>query len=134
MIECSDWLHDVVLVNESRAIDLPGDITLFRSEGDACGHLEPWWVAEGEGFALSGAGEQVVLGVKGKSVVVVERKAARVEDEAILHAWLTAAATAVLAARRKRAKCGRAALGAQEQDGLLPATKEGLIAYVGFQA
>ena len=134
MTKCSKWLHDVVLVNESRALDLPGDITLFRSEGDACGHLEPWWVAKGEGFALSGAGEQVVFGVKGNSVVVAERKAARAEDEAILKALLTAAAAAVLAARRKRAERGRAVLGVQEQDGLLPATTEGLIAYVGFQA
>ena len=58
-----------------------------------------------------------------------------VEDGAeVVQAWLRACATAVLDARRSDAKKGNAALSSFEEKGQLPASLEGLIAYIGFSS
>ena len=54
-----DWLADVVIVNESRDEAAVGDLSVFRSVGEACAKLEPWWVQDREGFAYTAAGERL---------------------------------------------------------------------------
>ena len=39
-----NWLDEVVVVNESKDERLPGDVSIYRSIGDACEALEYWWV------------------------------------------------------------------------------------------
>src|SRR5262245_28509873 len=63
-----DWLEDVIIVNESKDQHIAGDVSVFRSPGDACGHLEPWWVEQNEGFALDGRGRQITFGVRNNAV------------------------------------------------------------------
>jgi hypothetical protein len=126
-------LHDIILVNDTgRGDDVnPGDVDVFRTAGDACAYLEPWWVEERHGLAFTAAGEQVTLGVDGYQVVV-DGYAPRPDGQQIVLSWLRHSAQSILEARRHRAVKGKVRLGRVEAEGVLPTSVEGLIAYVGF--
>jgi len=128
----NDWLADIVVVNESREFTAAGDISVFRSVGEACRALEHWWVENGEGFAFTAAGGHLILGLDdGKRVIVTGQQSADGGAE-VVQAWLRACAAAVLDARRSSAKKGKAALSSFEERGQLPTSVEGPIAYIGF--
>lgn len=125
------WLSDVVVVNESSAEAFAGDISIFRSVGEACSHLEHWWVEEGHGSAYTATGERISLDTKGGAVIAIKCEAVP-GGEAIVLNWLRHSAAAVLDARKIKAAKRKATLGNSEQDGILPDSVEGLIAYIGF--
>ena len=125
------WLSDIVVVNESDDEGCAGDISVFRSVGEACRYLEHWWVTEHRGFAFTATGERIGLGVQDGAVIDIKCEAVP-EGETIVLNWLRHSAAAHLDARKaKAAKC-KAALGKGEQNGILPDSIEGLIAYIGF--
>lgn len=128
-----EWLHDIILVNDTgRGDDLePGAVDVFRSAGDACGYLEPWWVEERHGLAFTAAGEKVTLGVEGLGVFVHGCEP-QPDGRQIVLGWLRHSARSILDARRHRAAKGKVRLGRLEAEGVLPTSVEGLIAYVGF--
>jgi hypothetical protein len=129
--DSDDWLEDVIVVNESKDQRVAGDVSAFRGPGDACRYLEPWWVADNEGFALNGLGQQVTFGVCENSVVI-ERCEPMTGGVQILLDWLRATALHVHEARTSRAQKGKLVLGRLEASGVLPQSIEGLIAYIGF--
>jgi hypothetical protein len=133
MVMANDWLADIVLVNESRDEGTAGDISIFRSAGEACLWLEDWWVENGEGFAFTASGARLTLGVDGAKRVVVTGQHEIPGGTDVVLAWLRASATALLSARRAKARKGNAALSPSEEVGLMPVSVEGLIAYVGFR-
>ena len=132
MTENQSWLSDVIVINESSDERIPGDVSAFRSAGEACRYLEYWWVEEGHGFAFTASGERLILGVFGREVTV-EAIEPHERGAEIVRTWLEALAAAVLDARRHRASKGRAVLSGFEERGELPRTTEGLLAYVGFE-
>jgi hypothetical protein len=127
------WLHDIVLVNDTgRGDDIkPVHVDVFRSAGDLCRYLEPWWVEERHGLAFTAAGEAVIFGSDGRCVSV-EGYEARPDGRQIVLSWLRHSAEAVGNIRRKGAAKGKICLGRAEAEGVLPTSIEGLIAYVGF--
>jgi hypothetical protein len=129
----NDWLTDIVVVNESRDEAIAGDISVFRSAGEACSWLEHWWVENGEGFAFTAAGVRLALGVDERNTrVIVTGQQAVPNGGQVVEGWLRASASAVLEARRTKAGKGKAVLSPSEERGQLPTSVEGLIAYVGF--
>lgn len=127
----NEWLADVVIVNESPD-EGAGDVSIFRSVGEACSHLEHWWVEESHGFAYTAAGERLTLDVDGRDRVIVTGKQAVPEGEEIVRGWLQSCAASLLRARKVKAARGKAILGEGEEREQLPTSIEGLIAYVGF--
>ena len=127
-----DWLTDIVVVNENASEPAAGDVSIFRSEGDACQWLEHWWVESGEGFAFTAVGDRVLLEVESNRRVRAAGREPTAGGKEIVLQWLRARAASVLAARRAKAARGSAALAPFEERGELPASVEGLIAYVGF--
>ena len=127
------WLHDVILVKDTDGGEdlAPGFVDIFRSAGDACAYLEPWWVEERHGLAFTAAGERVTFGVGGRGVTV-EGFEPWPEGPEVVLSWLRHSAQAVLEARRHKAAKGRFRLGQAEAEGVLPTSVEGLIAYIGF--
>lgn len=129
-------LDHIIVVNESTDEAVAGDVSVFRNEDAACGHLEHWWVEDGEGFAFTAAGQRVILGVDDRDRVIVTAKENAADGQSIVRKWLEAHASAVLARRAKASKRGlfgrRPVLSDYEQRGEVPASIEGLIAYVGF--
>lgn len=127
------WLHDIILVNDTgRGDDVdPSNVDVFRSAGDACCYLEPWWVEERHGLAFTAAGDQVMLGVDGGGVVV-DGYEPRADGQQIVLRWLRHSAQAILDSRRHKAAKAKVRLGRAEAEGILPTSVEGLIAYVGF--
>jgi hypothetical protein len=127
------WLNDIVLVNESRAEDEPGDVSLFLSAEEALRWIEDWWVEDGEGFAFSAAGERLVLGVGTNGVEIVRREPCA-QGEAIVLRWLRARAEHMLGRRRALAEDRTCRLAPFEERGALPGTVEGLLAYQAMAA
>lgn len=128
------WLANIVVVNESRDQLTADDISDFRSAGEACSWLEHWWVHSGEGFAFTGDGDHLVLGVSANNRVIVTSQQNSPGGQALVLGWLRAAAVAVLDARTARAQRGNATLSRSEELGQLPVSVEGLIAYLGFNS
>lgn len=126
-----NWLDDVAIVNESSSLDQPGDVLLFRSVGEACVYIEPWWVEQAEGFAFTATGKRVVLR-PGRFTVDVEQIEPFPGGREIVLGWLRSSAANMLAARRIRSRQGKVLLGSNEAEGVLPQSIEGLIAYLGF--
>lgn len=133
MPDISDWLSGVVVINESKDEAVAGDIHLYRSEADACRSLEGWWVENQEGFAFSAAGERLVLGVDASGQVVVDRREPCPEGRDIVTSWLQSYARFLFETRQYKAAERRIALSSAEQDGVLPSSIEGLVAYIGFE-
>ena len=124
------WLSDIVLISESEDENIAGDVSIFRSFGEACRYLEHWWVEESHGFAITAMGERLILGVENRAVIVVSREA-KPRPELVLECWKPTA-DALLEARESKAIKGKAILSGFEVARLLPNSTEGLIAYIGF--
>jgi hypothetical protein len=127
------WLHDIVLVNDGPDETCPGDVDVFRNLTDARAYLEHW--AESvECAVFSGAGQKLIMEADQHGNVSIRTREDRADGEAIIKAWLTRMAKAILESRRARVgKRWRSVnLGELEAQGVLPDTVEGLIAYVGF--
>lgn len=86
----------------------------------------------GEGFASTAAGHRLTLGVDANESVIVVGREADPDGAKIVQDWLRACAAHVLEARRHKARKGKVTLGGFEELGQLPASVEGLIAYIGF--
>jgi hypothetical protein len=127
-----DWPAEIVVVNESRDQATPGDVSVFRTADEACGWLEPWWVENGEGFAFTTAGERLMLGVDDCDRVIVTGREETSDGARLVYGWLRAAAAAVLEARRVKSALGKIVLSRSEEQGELPTSIEGLVAYIGF--
>jgi hypothetical protein len=132
MVTTSNWLDEVVVLNESKDENVPGDVSVYRSEGDAFRDIEASWVENREGFAFSATGVRLILGVGSSGEVVITRREECGEGAAIVLGWLQALATTTLETRNQVARNGRAILSRAEEAGALPRTVEGLLAYVGF--
>lgn len=127
-----DWLADVVIVNDSGDLRSTGDVSIFRSAGEACRSLEHWWVENGEGFAFTATGERLTLGVDERDRVIVTGKQVVPDGAEIVRGWLLSSASALLKVRRSKAAKGKKVLGQAEDRQQLPTSVEGLIAYLGF--
>ncbi|QQV76555.1 hypothetical protein H5J25_14015 [Sphingomonas aliaeris] len=127
-----NWLDEIVIVNESKEERLPGDVSLYRSIGDACEALEYWWVKNGEGHAFTASGVRLVLTAEDNGLVTVASREECAEGPAIVVTWLMSLAETALEARKRVAQDGRAILSAAEEAGSLPTTVDGLIAYIGL--
>ncbi len=125
-----NWLSEIVVLNESSDEAVAGDVSIFRHAGDACAHLEYWWVEDKEGFAITAAGHRIELGVGPKREVVVATVEEVPSGANVVRAWLHSLANAVLAARTSKAKKGKLRLTPSEVHGHLPTSSEGLIAYI----
>jgi hypothetical protein len=132
MVATLNWLDEVVVLNESEDESVAGDVSVYRSEGDAVNALEDWWVENSEGFAFTATGVRLVLAVSPSRGVFVERREECPEGPAIVLAWLRSLGQTTLEARNRVAQNGRAILSRAEEEGALPETVEGLLAYIGF--
>lgn len=128
----TNWLDEIVVVNESKEERQSGDVSIYRSMGDACAALEHWWVRNGEGFAFTASGVRLVLSAEQGGPVTVASQEECPEGPAIVLSWLVSLAETTLQARRKVAQDGRVILSEAENAGALPTTVEGLIAYIGL--
>ena len=136
-----DWLADVVVINDTDAYGLAGDVQIFRNVGELIDYLESWYVEENhEHYILTGTGRPMKLGLEERSswrgtwkdIVVADDGAEQPSDVETLMTWLTAMAEHLRGLRQKQAEKGKVVLGDREKDGALPSTVEGLIAYIGF--
>ncbi len=132
----SSWLSDVVILNENREYRAAGDVDVFRSLGDACRYLEPWYIEQEMFFTLNGLGQAIEFSVENNMVVGAVNGVSR-PDADTLKVWLVTTAGHVFEARKHRSvKRGvfstPVLLGEQESKGVLPQSVEGLIAYIGF--
>jgi hypothetical protein len=131
----STWLEDIVLVNDGPDEACPGDVAVFRNLTDARAYLNHWSDSLDDAV-FSGTGQRLIMVADEHGNVTIEARIDCADGEAIIKAWLTRMAEAMLEARRYRAAkrwgWGRVNLGEHEAQGVLPATVEGLIAYVGF--
>lgn len=129
------WLEDIILVSDGPDETCPGDVAVFRNLTDARAYLEHWSESI-DNAVFSGTGQRLIMAADESGNVSIEARIDRADGEAIIKAWLTRMAEAILEARRYRAAkrwgWGRVNLGELEAQGVLPATVEGLIAYVGF--
>jgi hypothetical protein len=127
------WLHDIVLVNDGPDEDCPGDVSIFRNLADARAYLEHWSESLDDAV-FSATGQRLIMAADKHCNVSLQARVDQVDGEAIVKAWLTRMAQAILESRRHRAgkRWRRVNLGELEAQGVLPDTVEGLIAYVGF--
>jgi hypothetical protein len=132
MATVMNWLDEVVVLNESTDEKVPGDVSVYRSEGDALNAIEGWWVENCEGYAFTATGVRLVLGVGPSGEVIVARREKSPEGPSIVFGWLQALAQTTLEARSRVARNGRSILSGAEEQGALPTTVEGLLAYIGF--
>lgn len=131
MAQSANWLDDVIVLNESSDPTVAGDVQIYRNGGDLGRQLEHWYVDDVEHLALTGTGQRAVLGLRGE-LVVVERVEPFPEGPDLLRAWLDKTARHILSVRKEKAGKRNVSPGALESEGVLPATIEGLIAYIGF--
>lgn len=136
MSTLSNWLEEVVVLNDSNGSDIeegmPGDVSIYRSEGDALRDLEPWAVEHSHIFAFNAAGKRLVLGIGELGQVIIVRRENCPDGSEIVLRWLTALAQSTIDARVRVAQKGRIILSGYEEAGIVPTTVEGLIAYIGF--
>lgn len=97
------WLADIVLINESRIEAVAGDVSLYRSVGEACRALEHWWVEGDYGYAFAASGDRLILAVDKSKNVILQRREASIDGTAIVLRWLESSARSVLNARKARA-------------------------------
>ncbi len=125
------WLDDVVVVNESHDEVSTSGVSIFRSSGEACRYLEPWWVEDAHGYAFTATGIRLALAVDGDRVIIAGQEAIPSGTE-IVREWLRVSGAAILEARKWQAKKGKAILSEFEECDQIPTSTEGLIAYIGF--
>lgn len=132
----SNWLNEVVIINDSDGASIeesmPGDVSIYRSEGDAIRYLEPWAVEQSQIFAFNAVGQRLVLGLGAAGQVIIVRREDCSDGPDIVLKWLRSLTQTTLNARVRFAQNGRVVLGGYEEVGALPTTIEGLIAYIGF--
>lgn len=132
----STWLDEVVILNDSDGTSIeesmPGDVSIYRSEGDALNGVEPWAVEHSQIFAFNAAGKRLVLGLGSAGQVIIVRREDCPDGPEIVLKWLTSLAQNTVDARARVAQNGRVVLSGYEEEGALPTTIEGLIAYIGF--
>lgn len=124
------WLSEIVVVNESSGEAVAGDVSIFRHAGDACAHLEYWWVEDKEGFTITAAGHRIELGVGSQREVIIAGMEEVPTGSDVVRSWLHSIANGVLEERTRRAKKGKLRLSPSEAHGDLPTSPEGLIAYI----
>ncbi len=127
-----NWLDEVVLLNESKWENVAGEVSVYRSEGDALNDLEASWVEKCEGYAFTATGIRLVLAVGSWGQVIVSRREECAEGPAIVFGWMQALAQVTLEARDRESRRGWAVLSRAEEEGALPTTLEGLLAYAGL--
>lgn len=125
-----NWLSEIVVVNESSDEAVAGDVSIFRHAGDACAHLEYWWVEDNEGFAITAAGHRIELGVGPKREVIIAGMEEVPSGTDVVRSWLHSIANGVLEERTRGAEMGKMRLSPLEAHGDLPTSPEGLIAYI----
>jgi hypothetical protein len=125
-----NWLSEIVVVNESTDEAVAGDVSIFRHTGDACAHLEYWWVEDKEGFAITAAGHRIKLGVDAKRNVIIAGMDDVPTGTIVVRSWLRSVASGVLEERTRKAKKGKLKLSPSEAHSQLPTSAEGLIAYI----
>lgn len=130
MSDAANWLDHVIVVNESNDPAVAGDVQIYLNEDAVSRHLEHWYVHE-KHLALTGTGQKAKLGLRDE-LVVIERVEPFPAGPALLNSWLKITAEHVLSARVVRSRKGNLQPGALEEQGALPTTIEGLIAYIGF--
>jgi len=126
-----NWLNDIIIVNENNTNAEVGDLSIFRSLGDACRKIEPWYANEVTYFALNGMGYPVKFFADGnltKATIQQEE----LQDLPTLNGWLRSSAQSIFSARQFNAKRNKLILGELESKGTLPTSIEGLIAYHDF--
>lgn len=132
----SNWLEEVVILNDSNGSDIdegvPGDVSIYRSEGDALRELEPWAVEDSQISAFNAAGKRLILGLGEAGQVIIVRREDCPDGSEIVLRWLTYLAYSIVDARVRVAQKGRVVLSGYEEAGVIPTTVEGLIAYIGF--
>lgn len=132
----STWLDEVVILNDSDGTSIeetmPGDVSIYRSEGDALNQVEPFAVEHSQIFAFNAAGKRLVLGLGEAGQVIIVRREDCPDGVEIVLNLLTYLAQITVEARVRVAQSGRVVLSGYEEDGALPTTIEGLIAYIGF--
>lgn len=131
MADTLNWLDEVIIVNESKDERVAGDVAIYRSEGDALSAMEAWLVADGGVHAFTASGCRLVLDISGEIVFVSHSEECPEGPELVL-GWLQALARTTLEARKRVAEAGRVILSRAEEEGALPHTVEGLLAYIGF--
>jgi len=125
-------LSDIVIVNENRHETIAGCVSVFRSADDACASLEPWWVEQHEGFAITAAGHRLKLGVGARQNVVIVQREETPSGAEQVRSWLKDLASSVSAASTHKANKKNAPSAPHEERRELPSSIEDLIAYVGF--
>jgi hypothetical protein len=132
----TNWLEEVVILNDSNGSEIneniPGDVSIYRSEGDALRELEPWAVEHSQIFAFNAAGKRLILGLDDAGQVIIARRDECPDGSEIVLKWLNSLAQSIVDARVRVAQKGRVVLSEYEEAGVIPTTVEGLIAYIGF--
>ncbi len=133
-----NWLHDIAVLNESRQFQIANDVSVYRTLHDLCIELEPWFVEEKFGFALTGSGLRIELTTDGKQVFAqVDPEQGAHED--ILNTWLQEAAKELRYSRIERSQLRGwgfkrpISIGCAERNGALPESTEGLLAYIAMR-
>lgn len=130
-----NWLKELIVVNELMAVDDPwlaGDVLIFQSALALQNWMPPHWISEVAHFALSGAGDRVVLAARGNKIIV-ERTEDYPQGLDMLREWLEPTAKRIHQMRADAYKKTKVATGSLLPDGEMPQSLEGLIAYIGFR-
>lgn len=125
------WLSDVTIINETNGNENVGDLSVFRSLGDACLKLEPWYVDEVNIHALNGLGQSLEFSASGFTTRATIVSGLEPNPQLPL-SWLSQFAEHVFDARKYKATKNKLVLGKSESSHVLPTTIEDLIAYIGF--
>jgi hypothetical protein len=125
------------VLNEGSSFFIPESVEVFRTLADMCATLEPWYVEEKCGYALTGSGVPIELTTDGISVSCKVLDDEKPETD-VLTCWLAHSANSLREARLYKSKrrglffVNRPTLGSAEQEGLLPHSIEGLLAYISL--
>lgn len=126
-----NWLSDVIVINETNNSEDVGDLSIFRSLGDACRKVEPWYADEVNFYALNGLGQSLEFTSSGYTTKASTLTEVEPNPHLLLF-WLSQSAKDVFEARQYKASKNELVLGLAESSHILPSTIEGLIAYIGF--
>ena len=132
-----NWLHDIAVLNESRQFQIANDVSVYRTLHDLCEKLEPWFVEENLGFALTASGLHIELTTDGKQVFAQVNLEQGTHEET-LNTWLQEAAKYLRCFRIERSQPKRwgfkrpISIGCAERHGARPESTEGLLAYIAM--
>ncbi len=106
------WLEDIILVSDGPDETCPGDVVVFRNLTDARAYLEHWSESI-DNAVFSGTGQRLIMAADESGNVSTQARIDRADGEAIIKAWLTRMAEAILEARRL-SRCKALGMGASE--------------------